>query len=126
MVYQLLAMDTLLMLMFVVLFAVAVAFVRKPAVHSRALASTGLLALPPGIGRAWMGWAGVDPIAGSHLALITGSLLVVVLIIRDRRATQHEPVYPAVLASLVALQLLFPMIATAEWFDQAIRIFAGA
>jgi hypothetical protein len=124
--YQLLAMDTLLLLLFVSLFAVALAFVRTPAVHSRALASTGLLALPPGLGRAWMAWAGVDPIAGSHLALITGSLLVVALIVRDQRAGQREPVYPAVLASLIVIQALFPIIARAGWFDGVVRVFAVA
>lgn len=124
--YQLLAMDVLLLVLFVALFAVAIAFVRKPVVHSRALASTGLLALPAGLGRAYMGWAGVDPIGGSHLALLTASVLTFALIVRDRRAQEREPVYPAVLVSLIAMQVLFPLIATAGWFDRATRVFAGA
>jgi len=123
---QLLAMDTTLMTLFVALVAVAMAFVRTPAIHSRALASTGLLALPPGLGRAYMSWVGVDPVVGSHLALASGSLLVLALIIRDRRAQQYEPVYPTVLGSLVALQLLFPLIARTEWFVEAVRRFTVA
>lgn len=124
--YQLLAMDVMLMLLFVALFAIALAFVRQPAVHSRALACTGLLALPPGLGRAYMSWAGVDPITGSHMALASGSLLLVALIVRDRRAGQREPVYPAMLAACVAVQLLFPVIARSAWFDGAMRVFAAA
>jgi hypothetical protein len=88
--------------------------------------SLQLLALPPGLGRAYMGWAGVDPVVGSHLALVTGSLLLLALIVRDRRALVREPVYPMVLASLVTLQLLFPVIAGAGWIDRAARVFARA
>lgn len=124
--YQLLAMDVLLLVLFVALFAAAIACVRKPAVHSRALASTGLLALPAGLGRAYMGWAGVGPIGGSHLALLTASALTLTLIVRDRRAQEREPVYPIVLVSLLAIALVFPLMAAAPWFDHAARIFAGA
>ncbi len=124
--YQLLAMDILLMALFVTLFAVALAFVRKPAVHSRALAATGVLALPAGLGRAYMAWFHVGPIDGSHLAIITGALILLALVLRDRLAGQREPVYPAVLISLIALELLFPLVARSGWFDQAMRVFSVA
>lgn len=124
--YQLLAMDILLMVLFVALFAVAMAFVRTPGVHSRALAATGVLALPAGLGRAYMAWFGVDPIGGSHLALLTAAAILVVLTLRDRRAGVRELVFPATLCALVALQLTFPMLARAAWFDQAARALAAA
>jgi hypothetical protein len=124
--YQLLSMDVLLMVLFVALFAVAMAFVRTPGVHSRALAATGVLALPAGLGRAYMGWFGVDPIGGSHLALITAALILLVLTVRDRRAGVHETVFPATLLAIIALQLSFPLLARMAWFDQAARAFAAA
>ncbi len=124
--YQLLAMDILLMALFMTLFAVALAFVRKPAVHSRALAATGVLALPAGLGRAYMAWFNVGPIEGSHLAIITGALIIFALVLRDRRARLHEPVYPAVLISLIVLELLFPIIARAGWFDRTMQVFSAA
>ena len=124
--YQLLAMDVLLMVLFVALFAVAMAFVRTPGVHSRALAATGVLALPAGLGRAYMGWFGVDPIGGSHLALITAAVILLALTARDRRAGVREMVFPATLIAIVTLALAFPLLARTEWFDQMARVFAAA
>jgi hypothetical protein len=124
--YQLLAMDVLLMLLFVALFAIAMAFVRTPGVHSRALAATGVLALPAGLGRAYMGWFGLDPIGGSHLALLTAAVILLALTVRDRRAGVNETVFPATLLAVIALQLSFPFLARMAWFDQAARVFAAA
>jgi hypothetical protein len=124
--YQLLAMDVLLMALFVALFAVAMAFVRTPGVHSRALAATGVLALPAGLGRAYMSWFGLDPIGGSHLALLTAAVILLALTVRDRRAGVHETVFPATLLAVITLQLAFPLLARMAWFDQAARVFAAA
>jgi hypothetical protein len=113
----LLAMDSLLLVLFLTLFAVAVAFVRRPAVHARALAATGLLALPAGLGRVYMRVWSVDPVVASWLALGTAALLVLLLIVADRRAGVRDVVQPLVLAAVLAVPLLAALMARAPWFS---------
>lgn len=99
------------------LLAVAVAFVRHPAVHARALAATGLLALPAGLGRLYMRVWSVDPVVASWLALGTAALLVLLLIVADRRAGVRDVVQPLVLAAVLAVPLLAALMARAPWFS---------
>ncbi len=124
--YGLLALDVLLLALFVALVAVAVAWVRRPAVHSRVMAATGLLALPAGLGRGYMALFGVGPLTASHLALGTAHAMLVGLIVRDRRAMQMEPVYPATIVTLLAIQVSFPLMARAPWFDTLARTLVGS
>lgn len=124
--YGLLALDVLLLALFVVLVAVAVAWIRRPAVHSRVMAATGLLALPAGLGRGYMALLRVGALTASHLALGTALAILVWLIVRDRRAQQVEPVYPATLMLLVAIQVGFPLVAGARWFDTLVLFLVGA
>ncbi len=123
---RLLAMDCLLLALFMVLFAVAIAFVRTPAVHARALAATGLLALPAGLGRLYMRLFAIDPMRGSHLALGTAALLLVALIVADRRAGVRDVVHPLVLGAMLAVALLTGVIADAPWFAWWAQQIAGA
>lgn len=123
---RLLAMDGLLLLLFLVLFSVAIAFVRRPAVHARALAATGLLALPAGLGRLYMRVFALDPVWASYLALGTAVLLLMALIAGDRRAGVHDVVHPLVLGAVLAVALLTGVTADAPWFAQWARQIAGA
>jgi len=121
---RLLAMDVMLLLLFVLLFALAIAYVRRPAIHARALAATGLLALPAGLGRVFMRIAPVDPVQGSYLALASGALLLVLLIVVDRRAGGRDAVQPTVLGATLAIALLMGPIADAAWFGTWAEILA--
>ncbi len=104
--HRLLVMDVLLLALFVLLFAVAMASVRRPRTHARAMAATALLALPAGLGRGYMRLLSIDPVMASYLALATGAMLVAALIAADRRSGVREPVLPSVLGALVAIWLL--------------------
>lgn len=123
---RLLAMDGLLLLLFLVLFSVAIAFVRRPAVHARALAATGLLALPAGLGRLYMRLFSVDPMRASYLALGTAVLLLMALIVGDRRAGVRDVVHPLVLGAVLAVALVTGVTADAAWFGAWARRMAGA
>jgi hypothetical protein len=94
-------MDTGLLLAFVMAFAVAVANVRRPAIHSRAMAATALVALPPGLGRWAMRLFHLNPIDGSYVALGVGLALLIVLIATDRRAGIRERVYPSMFVAML-------------------------
>ncbi len=115
---RLLAMDIMLLALFVVLFALAIAFVRRPAIHARALAATGLLALPAGLGRVYMRVFSVDPMQGSYLALGTAAAVLVALLLVDRRAGTRDLVHPLVLAALLLVGVLTGVTADAPWFGE--------
>lgn len=113
---RLLAMDILLLLLFTTLFAVAIAFVRRPAIHARALAATGLLALPAGLGRLYMRVFSMNPMQGSYLALGTAAALLATLALVDRRGGTRDVVQPLVLAAVLLVGVLSGVIADAAWF----------
>lgn len=122
---RLLAMDCLLLILFTALLAVAVALVRRPAVHARAMAATGLLALPAGLGRLYTRLLSVDPMRGSSLALGTAAVLLVGLIIADRRAGVRDLVHPLVLVAVLAVPPLVGVTADTRWFAALARQVAG-
>ncbi|MBY0491315.1 MAG: hypothetical protein K2R93_15840 [Gemmatimonadaceae bacterium] len=106
----LLIMDSGLLLLFLSLFATAVANVRRPAIHARAMAATSLIGLAPGLGRWCMRLFQVDPIAGSYFALAAGAVWLGCLIWSDRRAGVRDRVYPAMLvATLFVMGLSQPI-----------------
>ena len=99
----LVVMDTGLLLVFTAAFAVAVANVRRPAIHSRAMAATALVALPPGLGRWAMRLFHLDPVGGSYVGLAVGAGLLLALVITDRRAGVRDRVYPVMLAVMLLI-----------------------
>lgn len=101
----LVTMDAGMMLIFLGAFAVAVANVRTPAVHSRAMASTAFMALAPGLGRLLMVTLHIGPQVASCAALGVGLLLLLALIISDRRAGVRDHVYPAMFAAIALVTL---------------------
>ena len=116
---RLLVMDVLLLGLFVALFAMAIAQVRRPEVHARAMAATGLIALPAGLGRAWMQWASVDPVTGSWLAVASGLAIIAAVIIVDRRAGVRDRVFPSVFAAFLLLVVLTERVADSRWVAEA-------
>jgi hypothetical protein len=85
-------------------------------VHARALAATGLLALPAGLGRVVMRVAPVDPVVASYCALGSAALLLTALIVTDRRAGVRDAVQPVVLGAIAAIALLMGPLADSTWF----------
>lgn len=94
-------MDLGMLAAFLGAFAAAIANVRRPAVHSRAMASTALMALAPGLGRWAMRLFHVNPVIGSYIALAAGMGLLAALILSDRRAGVRDRVYPAMLIAIL-------------------------
>jgi len=113
MLQELVVMDSGLLVLFFGAFALAVSHLKRPAVHGRAMAATALVALPPGIGRWYMRLFGVDPVVGSRIALGTATVLLVALIVTDRRAGVNDRVYPAALAIVLLTGFASPFITRA-------------
>lgn len=103
---SIIVLDVGLLIMFLGLFATAVANVRRSTVHARAMAATAFIALPPGLGRWYMRLAQVDPVVGSYLALGTGALCLAALTWSDRHAGVRERVYPAMGFAMLGLAAL--------------------
>ena len=123
---RLFVLDVLLLALFVMLFAVALANVRRPAVHARALAATGVLALPAGLGRAYMWAFNAGPMTGSWLALGTGMLVLGGVMLADRRAGVRDRVLPAVLGAFMLVVVITEGVADAPWVLDTMRRAAGA
>lgn len=114
MLQELVVMDCGLLVLFAGAFALAVSHIRRPAVHSRAMAATALVALPPGIGRWYMRLFDVDAVVGSRIALATAAALLVACIVTDRWVGIRDRVYPA---ALVVVLLIF---ATSPWITRLV------
>jgi hypothetical protein len=106
------SMDVGLLIIYLGAFAVAVANIRQPAVHGRAMAATALVALPPGLGRWFMTLFHVNPVTGSYAALAVAIVWLIALIVSDRRAGVRDRVYPGMLAAIVLVTLASGPIAT--------------
>jgi hypothetical protein len=110
-------MDVMLLALFVALFAVAMANVRRATTHARAMAATGILALPAGLGRAYMRLLNLNPAQASYLALATGAAILAAVIVSDRRRGVRDVVLPAVLVACVAVAVFTEFGADAPWLS---------
>jgi hypothetical protein len=110
------AYDVGALIWFVVLFSVALANVRRPAMHARCLAATAFLGLAPGLGRFFMWGMGMSPFAAVHatMLLVEGSLLA--LYLSDRRAGIREWPYAGTLVFFVLWQGIMGPLATSDLF----------
>lgn len=119
--HRLLVLDVLTLLLFVALFAVAMANVRRPQVHARAIAASGLVALPPGLGRVFMRILPVTPPVGGYLAAGVAVVLLLALIRADRKAGVRDAVLPAVAIAFVAAVALTEAVADTAWVAAVVR-----
>ena len=119
--HRLLVLDVLTLLMFVGLFALALANVRRPQLHARAIAATGLVALPPGLGRLFMRIFPVTPPVGGYLAAGVAVVLLLALIRADRKAGVSDRVLPAVAIAFVAAVVLTEAVADSAWVAAVVR-----
>jgi hypothetical protein len=110
MLRELVVLDVGLLVLFTGAFAIAVSHIKRPVVHARAMAVTALVALPPGIGRWYMRLFEVDAVAGSRIALGTAAILLMALIVSDRRVGIPDRVYPTALVVVALIGFTSPWI----------------
>jgi hypothetical protein len=110
--------DVTALMLFTALFSVALANVRRPAVHRRALAATAMLAIPPALARYLSGsLIGLPFMTALHASFWFGNAIMVWLIARDRRDGVRDVVWPVMLACMIALELcMAPVSRTAWWW----------
>jgi len=111
----------------ILLVTLALLNVRRPAAHKRFMAATVLLGFPPALGRLYARvlapW--LDFMQALHGSFLTVELILVVLIIGDRRAGQRHLAYPMSLAFFIAVHaLMIPVSASAGW-QSFLAWFAG-
>jgi len=114
---MLVAYDVATLLLFTGLLSLALANIRRPAVHRRALSATALLAIPPALSRFFNGpLIGLDFMVALHASFVLGYVILGWLIIADRRRGVRDRVYPVTLAALAGIELLMsPVSTTAAW-----------
>lgn len=102
----------------VALVTLALLNVRRPAAHKRFMAATVLLAFPPALGRLYARVLAphVDFMQALHGSFLTVEVILIALIVADRRAGQRHVAYPLSLAFFVAVHVLMgPVSGTESW-----------
>lgn len=102
----------------VVLVALALRNVRTPAAHKRYMSATVLLAFPPALGRlfARLWGARIGFIGAVHLSFVVVELILIALIVADRRAGERRLAYPLSLGFFILVQVLMgPLSGTGAW-----------
>lgn len=108
--------DVVSLALFVGLLSVALVNVRRPPIHRRALASTALLGVSPGLTRLLAGAFGVPFMVALHASFIYVYAVLAWLIWQDRRAGVRDRVHPVVLVLVAVMQLVMvPLAATGWW-----------
>jgi len=115
--------DIPTVIFFVVLVTLGLRNVRTPAAHKRFMASTVLLAFPPALTRLYQ-QLGSDFFRALHGSFITVEVILVALIIADRRAGERRLAYPMSLAFFVLVHVLMmpvsgstPWLAFSTWYS---------
>jgi uncharacterized membrane protein YozB (DUF420 family) len=102
-------------LFLIVLVVLALRNVRTPAAHKRFMAATVLLAFPPALTRLYQ-QLGIDFFPALHGSFVSVELILVALIIADRRVGERRAAYPMALGFFVAVHaLMVPVSASAPW-----------
>ena len=101
----------------VVLVVLALRNVRVPAAHKRFMSATVMLGLPAALTRLYLTvFPNVHPMLAFHGSLVTVEVILLVLIITDRRAGERRLAYPLSLAFFVAIQVLIgPVSSSGAW-----------
>lgn len=102
---------------FVTLIVLALRNVRRPAAHKRYMCATVLLAFPPALTRLYLSqFPDAGFMAALHGSFVTVELILVALLVADRRASERQLAYPLSLAFFVAVHaLMLPVAASAPW-----------
>lgn len=102
----------------VVLVTLALRNVRTPAAHKRYMAATVLLGFPPALTRLYARELApaVDFPLALQLSFVTVEVILLALIVADRRAGERRLAYPLTLAFFAAVHaLMIPVSGTAAW-----------
>ncbi|MBX3131894.1 MAG: hypothetical protein KF689_00735 [Gemmatimonadaceae bacterium] len=126
----LLAFIDLPMLAFLVLLVVlALRNIRRPAAHKRLMAATVLLGFPPALTRLYAS-LGADFMVALHGSFVTAEVILVALIIADRRAGERRLAYPMSLGFFVLVHaLMVPVGFSAAWarvMSSYVQLVTGA
>jgi hypothetical protein len=102
-------------LFLIVLVVLGLRNVRVPSAHKRFMAATVLIAFPPALTRLYQR-LGLDFFTALHGSFITVELILVALIVADRRAGERRTAYPLSLAFFVLVHaLMLPVSGSAPW-----------
>ena len=111
--------DVTSLLLFTALLSVALANVRRPAIHRRALAATAMLPIPPALARflsgSLVGLPFLDGTARSLARQCDHGLLIV----RDRRDGVRDLAWPIVLACMLALEFAMAPVSRTAWWRRS-------
>jgi hypothetical protein len=102
----------------VVLVTLALVHRRTPAAHKRFMAATVLLGFPPALTRLYarLGAPQVDFMMALHGSFVTVEVILVALIVADRRSGERRLAYPLTLGFFAVIHaLLHPVGASAAW-----------
>jgi len=103
----------------VALVMLALWHIRSPAAHKRFMAATVLLGLPPALTRLYarLGEPHLGFMGALHGSFVTVEVILVGLILADRRAGERRLAYPLSLAFFVAVHALMTPVATSAWWQ---------
>ncbi len=101
--------------------------IRTPAAHKRFMSSTVLLAFPPALTRLYarLGAPHVDFMTALHGSFVTVEVILVVLIVADRRAGERRLAYPLSLAFFVLIHALMMPVGTSSAWGALMSWYAG-
>lgn len=105
-------------LFFILLVTLALRNLRTPAAHKRFMAATVLLGLPPALTRLYARVLAphIDFMGALHGSFLTVELILVALIVADRRAGERRLAYPLSLAFFLGVHsLMGPVSASESW-----------
>ncbi len=109
------------------LVTLALRSVRTPAAHKRFMAATVLLGLPPALTRlyATVFAPSVGFMEALHGSMLTVELVLIALIVADRRAGERQLAYPMSLAFFVVVHALMGPVSGTDGWQAAMRWYAG-
>jgi uncharacterized membrane protein YozB (DUF420 family) len=114
-------------LFLVVLVALALRNVRTPAAHKRFMAATVLLGLPPALTRLYARVLApqIDFMTALHGSFVTVELILVALIVADRRASERRLAYPLSLAFFIGVHALMGPVSTSDSWRALMTWYVG-
>jgi hypothetical protein len=108
-----------------VFYALAIAYCGRVELHSRYLAATVILLLPPALGRFLVFWVpGIEGLpAALNPTMVIVELVALVLILHDRRVGKVHPPYPITLVVLVLIHAMMWKAPDMTWWRWVAHLF---
>lgn len=120
-------LDIPSMLFLVLLVTLALRARRRPAAHKRFMAATVLLGMPPALTRLYarLFESQIGFMQALHGSLLTVELVLILLILADRRAGERQLAYPLSLGFFVVVHALMLPVAASAWWQAFIAWYGG-